>query len=447
MHSLMDGVIVIDRDSRVLYVNAAYTEILGVDRDEVLGRMLKEMEPRARILEVLTTGQPVNRQVSLIRSLGIEVLLTATPIFRGGQVVGAVSVFRNVTEVRRLHRALDRMRRCAHHLERKLRGHEVPANPFVRLMSRNPGFGQALEAASRVAVTPATVMIRGESGVGKELLAEAIHAASPRRAGPFVAINCAAIPEELVESELFGYESGAFTGARREGKPGKFQLAHGGTLFLDEIGDMSLATQAKLLRVLQTGMVERVGGVASEQVDVRVIVATHRDLEAMQAKGSFRRDLYYRLNVVPIYLPPLRERPDDIGLLAEAFLAEYGRMYGRLLTLAPGTEDILCRYPWPGNVRELRHAIEYAAIMTDGGVIEPADLPPTIRDHGRSAALPTTPVPHPADLAEHAERDRILAALQQTRYNKTRAMRLLRMCRATFYQRLHKYGLLPPREG
>jgi two-component system, NtrC family, response regulator AtoC len=249
-----------------------------------------------------------------------------------------------------------------------------------KLLGESPSMRGVLDAVERVAPASAGVLIRGESGTGKELVARRIHDLSDRTRGPFVAVNCAAIPDTLVESELFGHRRGAFTGADRD-RPGKFRQADGGTLFLDEVGDMALAAQAKLLRVLQEGTVEPLGGADPVPVDVRVLAATHRDLKALAAEGKFREDLLFRLRVVEIELPPLRERDGDVLLLARHFLAASPRG----LTLSPETERALLSYPWPGNVRELANAIERATIFCRGTVVQPDDLPQEIRGAERTA--------------------------------------------------------------
>ncbi len=246
------------------------------------------------------------------------------------------------------------------------------------LTGKSPLIEKVKQEIARVAATEATVLITGESGSGKEVAARMIHALSRRAQGPFVAVNCAAIPEELIESELFGYERGAFTGASAP-KKGKFDLANGGTIFLDEIGDMSLSAQAKVLRVLQEKCFERVGGTRTIRVDVRVIAATNKDLRREIEAGRFREDLFFRLNVIPIHIPPLRERPEDIPLLVEEFLDELARHSGLgRKRFSPEALKALCRYHFPGNVRELRNLIERLVIMSQGEVIEPSDLPPEI---------------------------------------------------------------------
>jgi DNA-binding NtrC family response regulator len=261
----------------------------------------------------------------------------------------------------------------------KLRRELVAQGEFGRMIGRSPAMRHVFELAERVAPTDATVLILGESGTGKDLLAQEIHARSPRADGPFVAVNCAALPENLIESELFGFEKGAFTGAAQQRK-GKFELASGGSLFLDEIGDMNPVTQAKVLRALENRTIERLGGSQPIQVDVRVISATHRVLPAEIVAGKFREDLYYRLRVVTLELPPLREHKDDLPLLAAGFLDQLGARHNRKARLSPEAADLLTRYNWPGNARELRNALERSLVLSRGDEIQPSDLPAEIRE-------------------------------------------------------------------
>lgn len=303
------------------------------------------------------------------------------------------------------------------------------------IIGKSPRMQEVLKTIGRVAAADATVMIYGESGTGKELIARALHYRSSRRQGPFIQLSCAALPETLLESELFGYEKGAFTGAVSS-KPGRFELADGGSLFLDEIGDISPTVQVKLLRVLEQRSFERLGSSKTINVDVRLIGATNRDLPAMIKAGEFREDLYYRLNVIPIQMPPLRERQGDVKLLAEHFLARY----------APGKKlsaealQALEAYSWPGNVRELQNTIERITILSPGNVIELEDLPAEVR---RGAPLPTDAVRLPPEgvALEAVERDLITQALERTGGNRTRAAELLGISRHTLLYRMEKYGL------
>ncbi|MDK9726231.1 MAG: nif-specific transcriptional activator NifA [Sterolibacteriaceae bacterium MAG5] len=307
---------------------------------------------------------------------------------------------------------------------------------FDNIVGRSAAMRRVFDQVRMVSKWNTTVLIRGETGTGKELIANAIHYHSPRSRGPYVRLNCASLPENLLESELFGHEKGAFTGAVGSRK-GRFELADGGTLFLDEIGEISPAFQAKLLRVLQEGELERVGGSRTMKVDVRVIAATHRDLEAAVDAGSFREDLYYRLNVMPILLPPLRERPEDVPDLARHLARRIGEMQGRPVAITEAAVRRLSQYPWPGNVRELENCLERAAIMSESGSID-ADL---IRvDRGREApaasapvfqpvAAPPSPVPAAGDAADPGldERSRVIAALEQAGWVQAKAARLLGM--------------------
>jgi DNA-binding NtrC family response regulator len=293
-----------------------------------------------------------------------------------------------------------------------------------------------LRKATKVSATEATVLLEGESGTGKEVVARFIHRASPRKAGPFVALNCAALPDHLLESELFGYERGAFTGAQQP-KPGQIELASGGVLFLDEVTEMSAAAQAKLLRVLQEREFQRLGGTRLLKANVRVIAATNRDLRDAVTCGAFREDLYYRLRVFDIQMPPLRERARDIPVLAEAFLQEIGRSTGLpLAALTPEANHMLMKYAWPGNVRELRNVLERAAILSDGGPITPDHL----ALHDEPMAPSSTPT---TDLRE-AERRAIEKALRETDGNKAKTARRLGLTRTQLYVRLRKYDIDTP---
>ena len=298
---------------------------------------------------------------------------------------------------------------------------------------------EVYKMVERVAPTDATVLIRGESGTGKELVAQAIHNLSPRASEPFIAVNCGALPENLLESELFGHEKGAFTGADRM-KPGRFELAGKGTIFLDEIGDISPSTQIKLLRVLQNHQIERLGGTKTIEVKARTITATNRDLEAALQDGSFREDLYYRINVFPIYLPPLRERKEDIPDLVAHFLKRFGREED---AIEPGALELLINYRWPGNVRELENVIERALIMSTTGVIREQDLPPHVRQLATSGATPvstTFDIPSEGLSLEQVERDLIRSALNKAGGNKSKAAKLLGITRRRLYSMMERLG-------
>jgi transcriptional regulator with PAS, ATPase and Fis domain len=327
----------------------------------------------------------------------------------------------------------------AERLELRVHRLELDARPgHGQVVGKSEPWMDVLKRATQVAATETTVLLSGDSGTGKEVVARFVHRASPRKAGPFIAINCAALPEQLLESELFGHERGAFTGAQ-QAKPGQIELAAGGILFLDEVSEMSLSAQAKFLRVLQEREFQRLGGTRLLKADVRVIAATNRDLRRAVDRGEFREDLYYRLHVFDIRLPALRERPSDIPLLADVFLQDIGRSFGRPPAgLTRDAKDALLRYRWPGNVRELRNALERAVILAEGGLITPGHL--SLRSDDPVSAPASTPS---TDLGV-VERDTIARVLQETRGNKSRAADRLGLSRTQLYVRLRKYKLDQP---
>ncbi|HEU4403313.1 MAG TPA: sigma-54 dependent transcriptional regulator, partial [Candidatus Polarisedimenticolia bacterium] len=310
---------------------------------------------------------------------------------------------------------------------------------FEEIIGQSPAIRQVFTAIQTVASTDATVLIVGETGTGKELVARTIHALSLRREEAFVEMNCAAIPEELIESELFGHVKGSFTGAS-ETKPGRFLLADGGTLFLDEIADMSLRTQAKVLRVLQEQAFEPVGG-STLRVDARVIAATNKELPREIAAGRFREDLYFRLNVIPLRVPPLRERPEDVPLLAVHFVEQFSGAYGRVKKLAPETIPSLQAHRWPGNVRELKNLMERLVILTQGDLITPADLLQTLRSDDAGPRAPRTDYASLREGREDFERRFILAKLQEAGGNVVRAAELLGLERSNLYRKMRAYGI------
>ncbi len=325
------------------------------------------------------------------------------------------------------------------------------------IIGSSPGIAELYAVLERVADTPTTVLITGESGTGKELVARALHDHSSRKTRPFIKVNCAAIPKELIESELFGYERGAFTGAVTS-KPGRFELANGGTLFLDEIGEVPVEMQVKLLRALQESEFERVGGIKTIRVDVRLVTATNRDLKKLIAAGSFREDLFYRLNVVPIRLPALRERGSDIPALVDHFLAKFNERLKKHVTgVEPEAMEILSAHSWPGNIRELENVIERAVLFCDGGKLKAGDLPQEVRGGATSTPPPVSasgsiaPLPAEGGLKEHVkyamsrlERELVGRALEQTKGNVTHAARLLKISRKGLQLKMKELGL---REG
>ncbi len=342
-----------------------------------------------------------------------------------------------------VNKALKATERLRHQPPRRAR---LPSG-FIGVSEAMQEVGDLIQRAGK---SKATVLIRGESGTGKELAAQAIHDESPRREGPFVIVHCAALPENLLESELFGYEKGAFTGAVAA-KPGRAELAEGGTLFLDEIGDLSLAVQVKLLRLVQDGEFQRLGATRSQKADLRFVAATHRDLEAMVTAGEFRQDLFYRLNVLPIWLPPLRDRSQDIAALAEHFLAILVEQNQRpTMKLDGAAMDLLGRQSWPGNVRQLQNFVERLVVLSDGPAIGAADVERELfRQPGlcpaASAAPPAPPEQQDAKSLKlsrhHAEREAVKTALERAGNNRTVAARLLGVSRRTLYNKLEEFGL------
>jgi DNA-binding NtrC family response regulator len=335
-----------------------------------------------------------------------------------------------------LQHALEARRLARENRELKLRLRETVG--LKQLLGRSPAMQRLRDAVQQVAATDAAVLILGESGTGKELVAHAVHHGGARADRTLVKVSCAALPEGLLESELFGHERGAFTGARDRRK-GRFELAHGGTLFLDEVGDLSPGTQAKLLRVLQEQEFERVGGTATIRVDVRLVAATNRDLEGLVAEGTFREDLYYRLNVVPIRVPPLRERVEDIPVLLAHFLRAFAKRWAKPVPeVTAEAQALLCRHDWPGNVRELQHVVESMLVFSKGYPIGVADLPPAIRgaghdsDPGEGAAKPTL---------RELERQAITRTLVATGGNRRKAAEILGIGLKTLYRKVQEFGL------
>lgn len=370
LESISDGVFTVDANWRVTSFNRAAEVITGVPREEAIGRLCGEVLRSSlcgedcALAHTLHSGKPtIGRSAYIINADGDKIpvsLSTAVLKDADGRVVGGAEVFRDMSEVELLRQELEG------------RFHAGD------LTSRSPVMQRIFEVLPAIAASPSTVLVQGETGTGKELVARTIHDLSPRKDGPFVAVNCGALPDTLLESELFGYKAGAFTDARRD-KPGRFAMAKGGTLFLDEIGEVSPALQVRLLRVLQERVYEPLGSTKSERADVRIVVATNRDLLERCREGAFREDLYYRINVVRVELPPLRKRKEDIPLLADQFIKRFNRLQKKTVQgLAPDALSLLMAYDWPGNVRELENAIERAFILCGSGRVGVAHLPETL---------------------------------------------------------------------
>ncbi|WP_425804233.1 sigma-54 interaction domain-containing protein [Desulfitobacterium sp. Sab5] len=438
--SLPISVIITDANGDVLMLNDHYANFLKVDKAQVIGRNVNDVVPNTRIPIVLATGQPEISKEHVYGN-GIKSIVHRIPLFGDdGEIAGCLGtvLFESMEELSQLAQANQVLHNKLSEYQNEIRSIFKAKYTFDQILGQSTIIKRTKELAKRMAHSKANILIVGESGSGKELWAHAIHCESDRADFPFVSINCGAIPENLLESELFGYEEGAFTGAKKGGKLGKFQLANGGTLFLDEIGDMPLLMQVKILRALQEREVERVGGREAEKVDVRIIAATHRNLEQMIKEGTFREDLYYRLNVLSLQLPALREHSEDIPLLIQHFLTEYCNKAETLKRFDPEVLDILCHYSWPGNIRELSALVERLIVSVDSEVIYMKDLPTHI-------CLSTTKKNHDTCLLDKAleevERDLIKKALIIAHHSRTEAARILGIPRTRLYRKIEQYGL------
>ena len=375
--AMREGITIIDTQGHIVFGNRAYREFLskeaGGDIGPIEGYTLRDLRPGARLPDVLASGKPVLH----ITRKEIEdfYFVNMYPIYAQGELVGGVSVVTFLEDAYQARDELEAMEARSRQVLRSINRANGAWYTFGDIVAVTPASAQVKELAQRIAATDATVLLESESGTGKELYAQAIHNASPRQEGVFVAINCSNFNANTLESELFGYAEGAFTGAKKGGKVGLFEAANGGTLFLDEVSEMDIRFQAKLLRVLQEHRVRPVGAVKELDVDVRVIAACNADLNAYVAEGKFRQDLYYRLNTFPIHIPPLRERPGDIPALAEALLAQFSRKLRRPLRMTSEALEVLLGHSWPGNVRELRNVLEFAAYLSPDGAVLPESLP------------------------------------------------------------------------
>jgi PAS domain S-box-containing protein len=430
LSSISDGVFTVDTMGRITCFNRAAEAITGFSKEEAIGRPCHTIfrsdvcENACALRYTLENGQPIVDLVVSIRSAsGEEIPVSiSTALVRDaeGHVVGGVETFRDLRQVEALRR-------------------EVAAQySFDDIVTKSPRMRAILNLLPTIAQSESTVLITGESGTGKELVARAIHNHSARSAGPMVAVNSAGIPDTLLEAELFGYEKGAFTGAVRA-KPGRFALANGGTLFLDEIGDMPLQLQAKLLRVLQDGTYEALGGVRTLEADVRVLAATNRDLTGMIREGAFREDLFYRLNIFELRLPPLRERMEDVPLLVDHFVQRLSALQGKgIRGIAPKALRVLMDHDFPGNVRELQNVVEHAFVLSPGTLIRTEHLPEAIHGVGIPDATAGATL-------KDQERSFILKTLARNGYDRLATARELGIHRSTLYRKIRKLDIeLPP---
>lgn len=389
VEALPDGALLLDPAGRVAAINEQAGRYCGLSPERARNHTLAGLRPEARWLPpVLDLALSGNERRSYIYEVdGRRLVAVATPLAAASNGPAyLLCTLRDTTELDRLQRQVERMRAAQERYQDELQGLRANWSERAQVIAASKAMQQVMDLAARVARVDSTVLLLGESGVGKGIVAQAIHRLSGRQHRPLVKVDCAAIPETLLESELFGYESGAFTGARREGKAGIIEQAAGGTLFLDEIAEVPPAVQVKLLRLIQDRHFTRVGGVKQLSVDVRIVAATHRDLQHMVEQQLFRADLYYRLHVVPVTIPPLRERPEDIPPLVRSFLDQYKAKYRVDMQFHPDVIDVFLAYRWPGNVRELENMVERLVVTTEGPLVQAADLPPALARAGAGPA-------------------------------------------------------------
>ena len=434
LDSISDGVFTVDDDWAITFFNRAAEKITGVPREEAMGSRCCDVfrtsicETDCALRYTLKTGKPViNRAIYIINSEGKRIPISvSTSLLRDsqGRMVGGVESFRNLSQVEQLRKELQK------------------SYTFEDIVSKSPRMQRIFDVLPTIARSDSTVLIEGESGTGKELLARAIHTLSPRRSNPLVTVNCGALPDTLLESELFGYKAGAFTDAKKD-KPGRFSLAEGGTIFLDEIGDVSPALQVRLLRVLQERIVEPLGSVEAHKVNIRVLAASNRPLTKLVEEGRFRQDLYYRINVMRLVLPPLQERKEDISILVGHFIGKYNQIHGKdIIGISPEALKILIEHDYPGNIRELENIIEHAFVLCDGAMILPRHLPETLSPEisALESGAPST--------LEDLEARFLWASLQRNDWNRQATAEELGIHKTTLYRKIHKLGIeLPERDG
>ena len=445
-HSAFDNIPIaidfLDADGNMIYINQAFSDFLEIPVEQMLGRSVTDINPTSKFMDSLTKKRP-DIAIRHTFPTGKQAICHRIPLFDAdGNVVGGMGMLL-FEEYQQMQVLLDK---CAL-LDKEVRRYRQEQASVNRskytlksVIGASPAIQLCKSRVKKIASVNLDVMLLGESGVGKELFAHSIHAESARAEMPFVTINCSAIPENLLESELFGYEEGSFTGAKKGGSVGKFELANGGTLFLDEIGDMPYYMQAKILRALQEKEIIPVGGKRAHPVDVRIVSATNRDLESMISDGTFREDLYYRLNVLSLEIPPLRERREDIPLLAEHFLGEFRRQAGLVRKMPEDVLNILRTYNWPGNIRQLKNAVDYSCVNSEQAEIRPADLPRFLLKGEPSAEENAAPGML-NDLVSSAERRAIEKALSQCGGNKSQAARLLGIPRMSLYRKMKACGM------
>lgn len=435
--------VIVDKDGIITFMNQTYLDLLGMEKEDVVGKHVLDITPHSQLPDIIKSGEIHEVDVWTIN--GRDTIITRSPIIKDGEITGAVgrSLFLDMSGAKKLVNKLIETEKELNLYKEEVRQIYRAKWQFKDLIGQSSEFTFIKSMAQQLSNTRSTILITGESGTGKELFAQAIHNNSNRE-GPFVRVSCAALPENLLESELFGYDEGAFTGAKKGGKPGKFELAKGGTIFLDEIGDMPLGMQTKLLSVLQERTVERVGGTIPISIQVRVIAATNRDLERMVAKREFRDDLYYRLNVVRINIPPLRKRMDDLPLIIKDLIARINsQLKTNILDISEKALKVLCNYSWPGNVRELENLLERAinlANLKREKQLECKHFPSLFE--GSSEEMPVDmAIDHLGEAVEKLEKITIERALEKAGNNKTQAAKILGLNKSVLYRKMKKYSI------
>ncbi|TQR16199.1 sigma-54 interaction domain-containing protein [Psychrobacillus soli] len=430
--SINDGILVIDEFEKVLFINPEYSRITGVGK-EIIGKLLSGFRPGAQLPETLKDGKT---RVGIYREInGCAYVVDMAPIEDNGKIIGAVSVCKGINEVKALSNELNKKVKQVIELQEKITKLSSVKYSFEQIITQSSEMLDNKHIAKKIASSNLPVLLIGESGTGKELFSQSIHDASDRRDHPFIAVNCATIPDTLIESELFGYVEGAFTSAKKGGKVGLFEMANNGTLFLDEIGDLSYNVQANLLRVLQEGTIRRIGDTKEVKVDVRIIAATHQDLNQMAQKYKFRQDLYYRLNVAHITIPPLRNRKEDIPLLVKRFLPTNYQLHNDVL-------QFLQSYNWPGNIRELKNMLSYAACLADDGVIELEHLPEVMRNQIVDDSIQTDgTLRSVVESAEARYINQMLKRYEKNIEGRRLAASNLGISLASLYNKIRKYKL------
>ena len=432
-----DCIVVVDPDGYVVMINNAYANFLGINPNEAIGRHVTEVIDNTRLHIVLKTGKTEMGQIQRIKNNDSVTL--RIPIKKNDKVIGAIGkvIFKDVREVELLYRSLESAKKELYLYKERFKKVKGDYYAIDNIIGKSLEMRKLKSMVTKVANSDSTVLITGESGTGKEVFANAIHETSDRRDNNYIKINCAAIPSNILESELFGYEDGAFTGARPGGKVGKIELANNGTLFLDEIGDMSFDMQAKILRVLQDKEVVKVGGHDPKKVNVRIIAATNQNLIKKIEDGEFREDLYYRLNVVPFKLPPLRERKEDIPLLCDFFVNKYNDKFGIYIeNIEDEAMYYLKNYSWPGNIRELENVIERIYNFIDTNIIRKEHLPKRILKNNS-----IVPVGDLKKMLDDYEKDLITNTLELYDGNKSSVAKVLGISRSNLYQKLEKYQI------